>query len=135
MPNDFQKCKRCGNIFRQISKPYCNECLDIFEEEFTKVKGYLYDHPSAKIDEVSEETEVDIKVITEFVKQERLIFADPVLQCKVCGKSISKGDTCDSCKEKLRASIMKSMPSKSESTQTSKDYRDKDAMHTGRRKY
>ena len=63
---------------------------------FIKVRDYIYQHPDASIKEISEKTEVDEKIILDFLKEERLSLrtADGLLRCQQCGKPIEKGSYC-----------------------------------------
>jgi len=47
---DIRNCKRCGRLFNYIGgRPICQDCKKQDEEEFKRVKEYLYEHPKASI--------------------------------------------------------------------------------------
>lgn len=103
------KCKRCGKIFNKIlEKDVCPECLNKEEEEFQKVKNFFRKHPRVKLEEASQETGVDKKVILQFLKEGRLqlsLSEDEFLReglfCERCGKPILQGKLCVECRQKL----------------------------------
>lgn len=101
------RCKRCGVIFQKvIDRDLCPSCLEREEEEFRKVKEFLRQHPKARLEEVSEATGVDKKVILEFLKEGRLQVAEgmePLVElfCERCGKPITSGRLCDDCRKKV----------------------------------
>lgn len=101
------RCKRCGAIFQKvIDRDLCPSCLEKEEEEFRKVKEFFRQHPKARLEEVSEATGVDRKVILEFLKEGRLQIAEsaePVVElfCERCGKPIASGRLCDDCRRKV----------------------------------
>lgn len=101
---DVRNCKRCGKIYNYDGFRLCPTCRREDEEDFIKVKEYLYDNPGANISEVEEATEVDSGKIIEFLRQDRLEIADEgnlLLECERCGVSIKSGRFCDKCKYEL----------------------------------
>lgn len=105
------KCKRCKNLFNKIvDKDICPACMEKEEEEFQKVKDFLKRYPEKKLEEISEETGVDKKVILDFIREGRLQLAEiqgegefALLTCERCGKSIVTGRFCEDCRKKLAA--------------------------------
>jgi len=75
------------------------------DDDFIKIREYLYEHDNAGIEEVSQATGVDRKVIFFLLKEERLIVGDEngcvnnLLTCEACKKPISTGRMCASCKK------------------------------------
>ena len=133
MATDFKKCQRCGTIFQSRGKPYCVDCLDLYDKEFETVRDYIYDHPNANVEQISSETEISSKTIFSFIKEGRITMHHPVLSCKICGKAIASGDTCEQCKANLLSKIQGSLP-KREPAMKAKE-RGKDEMHVlGKRK-
>ncbi|MCS7242475.1 MAG: MerR family transcriptional regulator [Candidatus Caldatribacterium sp.] len=113
------RCKRCGAIFQKvIDRDLCPLCLEKEEEEFRKVKEFFRQHPKARLEEVSEATGVDKKVILEFLKEGRLQIAEgigPVVElfCERCGKPIVSGRLCDECRRKVAQLIQNTGEKKS----------------------
>jgi hypothetical protein len=69
---DIRNCKRCGKIYSYTGVEVCPNCLAIEQEDFSKVRDYLYQNPNSTIPEVSEATGVDVRVITRFLREGRI---------------------------------------------------------------
>lgn len=107
---EVRSCKTCGKIFNYLgaSTPYCPSCMKKLEERFTVCKQYILDNPGANIQQVSDETEVSIRTIKQWVREERLAFAEGSvvgIECESCGANILTGRYCDKCKSQLNNSI------------------------------
>lgn len=102
---EVKNCKDCGRLFNYIGGDrLCPACMKKLDETYAKVKEYIYDHPGATINEVSEENEVSVNQIKKWVREEKLSFSDdsPVgLACESCGKLIKTGRFCKECKAKV----------------------------------
>lgn len=103
---DVRNCKRCGKIFNYIGgAPLCQACKDMDEEDFKRIKDYLYKNPGAAMSMVASELEISVEKIKRFLKDGRLeIIGDEpnfVLECESCGKSIKTGRFCDACEKDL----------------------------------
>lgn len=102
---EVRNCKGCGKLFNYMGgAPLCATCAKKLEDKFDLVKAYLYDHPGAGIQEISEEFEVSVNQIHKWIREERLAFAEDSLigiACESCGVDIKTGRFCKSCKDKL----------------------------------
>lgn len=102
---DVRNCKGCGRLFNYISgQPLCPTCTAAMDVKFEEVKEYVYDHPGVGIQEVSEEMEVSIPQIKQWIREERLSFTEDSmigLECEGCGITIKTGRFCKACKDKL----------------------------------
>ena len=117
-------CKKCGRVFgSEFGEQHCSKCRGNTDEDFRKVKDYLYDHPGATVQEVAEETNVDEKLIIKFLKQEKIeIIEDEnsVLNCERCGVSIKTGRLCDKCKNEFKKELGGALSDLKKSTQKPK---------------
>lgn len=106
---DIRNCAKCGKIFNYITGiQMCPMCKSKLEEDFQVTKKYIRNNPSATIVQVSEECEVPIKLIHQWVRDERLIFSEdsPIgIECELCGNSIRTGRFCDGCKHDLQHNL------------------------------
>jgi len=98
----IQNCKSCGKVFdyNGIGAKLCPVCKKIDEEDFKRVKEYLYEHPGASMTEVSSVLELPVSQIKRYLKEGRLEIIDNhhfVLQCERCGVSIKTGRYCEDC--------------------------------------
>lgn len=102
---EIKNCKNCGRIFNYFTgERICPICQKKLDDQFDKVKDYIYEHPGAGIKEVSKECDVSISQIRKWVREERLEFSEDSLvgiECENCGVSIRTGRFCLSCKSKL----------------------------------
>lgn len=101
---DVKNCRRCRRLFNYISgQPICPACREEIEKEFQKVKQYIQEHRNSSVSQVAEECEVEESQIRQWVREERLMFADGVsgITCETCGTLISSGRFCDKCKAQM----------------------------------
>lgn len=102
---DVRNCRRCKKIFNYITgAPICPACREELEAQFQVVKKYVRDHRGVSIQEVAEACEVDPSQIRQWVREERLEFAEGSMSgmaCESCGVMISSGRFCDKCKAAL----------------------------------
>src|SRR5690554_523126 len=105
---DIRNCTRCGKIYNYDGIKICPTCRREDEEDFIKVREYLYENPGANLSEVHEATKVDTNKIIEFLRQGRLEIADEsnlILECENCGASIKTGRFCDRCASDLHKEL------------------------------
>lgn len=108
-------CKGCGKLYNDLGnnrKRLCPQCRRKLEEKFTQVKEFLREYPNASIEIVSQENEVSVKQIKQWVKEERLTFVQDGIggiTCEKCGKTISTGRFCGDCKFKIGNNLMKAI--------------------------
>ncbi len=102
---NVRNCRKCRKLFNYITGPIvCPACREAMEEEFQKVKKYVQEHAHSDIRTVAEECEVDPNQIRQWVREERLEFADDSavgLNCERCGRSIKSGRFCEACKRDM----------------------------------
>lgn len=107
---DPKTCKMCGRLFHYIRSPFCPDCAKELEEKFKQVKEYLYEHPGAGMEDVSEDNDVSMQVIEYWVREERLDFSkdSPVsFVCEKCGMPIRTGRFCKKCKNEMQREFQK----------------------------
>lgn len=102
---DIKNCKGCSRLFQYIGGPVlCPICRELLEDKFTEVKAYIYEHRGASVAEVSEATDVTVKQIKQWIREERLVLSDATevgITCEKCGKPIRSGRFCEKCKNKM----------------------------------
>ena len=110
---NVRNCKKCGKIFNYISGPsICPSCKEGHVAKFQEVKKFVQENHGADITEVSEACEVEVKQIRQWIREERLQFADdsPIrIPCEGCGAMIQSGRFCDKCKMELSSGFKHSM--------------------------
>ena len=110
---DIRNCKRCGKVFNYIGVSVCAECVQKEQEDFEKVREYLFNHPNSTTIEVTNATGVDPKVISRLLKDGRIL-ADNIklsdgdeLKCEKCGQPIYKGRFCEKCVGEMKDEFQK----------------------------
>jgi flagellar operon protein (TIGR03826 family) len=98
-------CSRCGKVFALFtgSRDVCQACIKEEDDNYLKIFHYLSTRPAATASEIAQATEVDIKEIYCYVRENRLrlIKIDAAFSCESCGIPISQGKICDNCRQKL----------------------------------
>lgn len=107
---DVRNCRKCGKIFSYLGgPPICPACKQVDEEDFKRIKEYLYKNPGAGLNQVSVELEIGVEKIKRFLKEGRLEIVSEegnmFLECENCGKSIKSGRFCDDCEKDLAANL------------------------------
>lgn len=105
---NIRNCTRCGKIYNYDGFKICHNCRKDDEQDFQKVKEYLYDNPGASVPEVSDGTEVEARKIIDFLREGRLEVAEGsnlILECENCGDSIRTGRFCDKCASGLQKEL------------------------------
>lgn len=102
-------CSRCGKVFSFVpgGKDICPACIKEEDDNYLKIFHFLSTRPGATAQEIAQATEVDIKEIYRYVRENRLrlVQADTGLRCESCGTPISQGKICDNCRQKLAEDI------------------------------
>lgn len=105
---DIRNCKNCGKIYKYDGFNICRSCRRDAEQDFKKIKEYIYEYPGADISEVHEATEVEVDKIIGFLRDGRLEIAkggNLILECEKCGISITTGRFCDKCSLELQKEL------------------------------
>lgn len=102
---NVRNCRRCGKIFNYVmGAPLCPVCREEMEKKFHEVKKFIQEHPGVGIPEVSEACEVEPSQIRQWVREERLEFAEGSvvdIACEKCGMPIRTGRFCEKCKASM----------------------------------
>lgn len=130
---DVRNCRTCGRLYNHINGPnMCQVCKGELEDKFQQVKKYINDNPGMPLVRISEENDVSVQQLKQWVREERLTFSDdsPIgIECENCGAVIKTGRFCVKCKEamvnNLNSAIRKPEPVKE---QIKKPERSKERM-------
>lgn len=106
---NVRNCRKCGRLFNHISgMPICQGCKDDLEQKFNVVKKYVREHPNADMTIVSEECEVEVSQIKQWIREERLEFTEDSqvkMPCENCGTMIRSGRFCEKCKDSMAKNL------------------------------
>lgn len=99
---DARNCRKCGRLFNYLGgPPVCTACKEQDEDDFKRVREYLYQNPGATMSEVSSVLDVSTEKIRRYLKEGRLEITNEdgnfILECEKCGKSIRTGRLCEVC--------------------------------------
>ena len=87
---DVRTCRRCKKLFNYSMGPIiCPVCREEMEGMFQDVKKYVRENPHSDMRTVAEECDVDINQIRQWIREERLEFAEDsavMLNCEKCGR-------------------------------------------------
>lgn len=132
---DVRNCKKCGRIFNYIGGiQYCPACRDKDEQDYKRVKEYLYENPKATVSQISMDLDISVEQIKRYLREGRLeIVGDEgnlFLECEACGKAIRSGRFCPECERSLSRDL-----STAAEEIRSRISRERDAYRTGRLRY
>ncbi|MCR5272873.1 MAG: flagellar protein [Lachnospiraceae bacterium] len=121
---EVTNCRGCGRLFNYISGEHlCPDCKKKSEEKFKRVKEYVQENKNTTLEKIAEETETSLKLIKQWIREERLVFAkDSVagIPCENCGKLIRSGRFCEDCKKKMASNIAQGLDKKPDPVQSKK---------------
>lgn len=107
---NVRNCRKCGKMFNYVLGPMiCPRCKEELEDKFQEVKTFVQDHPGTDIAEVSEQCDVEPGQIRQWIREERLQFAEDsaiMIACESCGTMIRSGRLCEKCKNQLGKDLM-----------------------------
>ena len=102
---NVRNCKNCGRLFNYIAgPPVCPACKEEMEKKFQQAKEYIRENRNSTVTMVAEEIDVPESLVKQWVREERLVFADAAIAgigCEVCGSPILTGRFCDKCKNQM----------------------------------
>ena len=115
-------CQKCGKAFGCAGgKPICPECRENEDQNFELVREYVRDHPGTPIDVVADETGIPSEKIRAYLN-EGLLASQNVkvdLKCQLCERSISSGNYCINCMDRLKKGLKsKNTPVEEKKTET-----------------
>lgn len=102
---EIKNCQDCGKIFVHPSRDLCPDCYALEEEDFKKVKEFLWEKSTSTVDDLHAKTGVPVKRIVKFIRNGRIggagLKVDLYLSCESCGAPIMEGRFCRNCRERL----------------------------------
>lgn len=102
-------CSRCGRFFESNGFIIlCPTCYEKDQKDFERIRQYLYEHPRAKIFQVSTDLDMPVSKLKRYLREGRLEIVEKdnqFLKCEACGKSICSGVYCEDCSRKYNIDI------------------------------
>ncbi|MBP1157809.1 MULTISPECIES: flagellar protein [unclassified Paenibacillus] len=104
MSLNVENCVRCGKVYLKNNFGMCTNCIKDIEAEYEKCLKFLRENRTCTIQELSDETGVDMKQIVKFIREGRIsIRNNPNMgyECDMCGTIIRTNNICDNCRSRL----------------------------------
>ena len=102
---DVRTCRSCRKIFNYLNGPMlCPACKQALEDKFQEVKAYIEENHGATLAQISEECDVDVQQIRQWLREERLELSSEsgaALECESCGTPIKSGRFCEKCRTSM----------------------------------
>lgn len=121
---NVRNCRKCGRIFNYVvGLPICQSCKEAMEKKFQEVKEYIRENKDATIPMISEACQVETSQIHQWIREERLEFAEdsPLgVNCESCGAMIKSGRYCDKCKITMTAEFKNAVNSSKKTVENRK---------------
>lgn len=108
MDGKLMNCKKCGRLFQSKDEfGLCSRCNASVDDDFIKVKDYIYDNPTSSLKDVSEGTGVDSEAILKWIHEGKIVLSSDsgIRFCQKCGASIISGKFCNACIAKLQTTL------------------------------
>ena len=129
---EVRNCRSCGRLFNYLGgQSICPSCREEVEKKFQEVKEYIRTNPHANIQEIADDNDTSTSQIRQWIREERLQFADdsPVgIECENCGASIKTGKYCDNCKTSMANAFASTFRKQKDSDQPKSRERDGNRM-------
>jgi len=101
-------CPTCGKLFARGAADVCPACYKEVEKQYEICLKFLRENKRCTIQEMSDATDVPIKLITKFIREGKISLANAPnmgYPCEMCGTIIRESHICDSCRHKLTKDI------------------------------
>ncbi len=105
---ELMNCKKCGRLFQSKDGiGFCSRCNVTVDDNFSKVRNYIYDNPSLSLKDVADDTGVDVEIILKWIREERIVLSSDsaIRLCQKCGESIISGKYCAICVNKMQDAL------------------------------
>lgn len=94
------ECVICNKLFDPSGdETLCPECRKVDNNVFVVIRDYIYAHPGASVNEVTQATGVSVTVILRYLREGRLETNGKIrlINCEECGVAIDYGRLCKKC--------------------------------------
>ncbi|GAA0472208.1 TIGR03826 family flagellar region protein [Alkalibacillus silvisoli] len=107
---ELANCPNCGELFVKGAQTVCQNCFKEEEAKFEIVYDFIKKkkNRTATMNEVSEATEVEKKLIQKWLRQKRIqpgSFPNLTYECERCDTQIYEGRLCLDCAETLQKDL------------------------------
>lgn len=107
---EVKTCLKCRRFFEYMGYGhlYCPQCKILDDNDFEKVRDFIYDNGQATAYVISEATGISVHQIEQYLREGRLEIPEnsPMyIKCEMCGGDIRSGRVCPDCAMKLSNSM------------------------------
>ncbi len=127
----LRNCRKCNRLFSAAEGvSLCSRCNDEVDDEFTKVREYIYDNKSASVKDVSHNTGVETDIILKWIREGKIVLGDhsSISFCERCDAPSDGNRFCPKCVHELSVGL------KSGLTEKAQPQRPKGGMHIKEKK-
>ncbi|MBF4694510.1 hypothetical protein [Fusibacter ferrireducens] len=113
---NLKNCKKCNRLFAapDASSSLCSRCNEAIDDDFTKVREYIYDNPTSGVKDVSIGTGVSTEAILKWIRDGKIVLGANALIsfCERCGEVVNGGGRfCPKCIRSLTDGLKAGMDS------------------------
>ncbi|MDN5352589.1 MAG: hypothetical protein PWQ12_1510 [Clostridiales bacterium] len=108
----LRNCKKCNRLFSSTDgSVFCSRCNTDIDDEFTRVREYIYDNPTSSVKDVSTGTNVSTEAILKWIKEGKIILSDSsrISFCERCGEPADGNRFCAKCVRELEKGLKSGM--------------------------
>lgn len=103
---NLKNCKKCNRLFAatDTNSFLCSRCNEDIDDDFTKVREYIYDNPTSGVKDVSLGTGIATEAILKWIRDGKIVLGANALIsfCERCGEAVTGGGRfCPKCIRKL----------------------------------
>lgn len=104
----LKNCKKCGRLFQAVNGAMlCSRCNEDIDDEFTRVREYIYDNPSSSVKDVSSGTGVNSDAILKWIREGKIVLGNNsnIAFCERCGEPTTGSRFCPKCVNDLATGL------------------------------
>lgn len=92
---NLKNCKKCNRLFAaaDTNSSLCSRCNEDIDDDFTKVREYIYDNPTSGVKDVSLGTGISTEAILKWIRDGKIVLGANALIsfCERCGEAVNGG--------------------------------------------
>lgn len=101
-------CKKCGRLFQsKDGGALCSRCNHSVDDEFGKVREFIYENPTSSLKDVADGTGVETDAILKWIREGKIVLTSDsgIRFCQKCGASVISGKYCPRCVAELQQNL------------------------------